>query len=305
MKKLFIELLLVIFSGIGLICLFELLYENYKSPVDYKIEKIEKNKNEITGIIIGNSHMEAIGNPKIFDNDSYVINLSMGGQDLYHMLLYIEKCVPGIPKLKYVLLGLDYELIGYNFTAENQAWKDRLYYSFNKNIYDKSLPNVIMAHLNFFKANRDLAYLFSASENTEEDKKFIPPGINKKTENGCKKRALEHSLYKFKPDLIAENIGYLEKIAATCKNNNVKLILVNSPKTDCYTSHYRIGVINRAQMEYQKFCLKNQLIFIDLFNSEMFTDADFIDYDHLNDRGTKKLVEQIRNSVLKSGQLNQ
>jgi hypothetical protein len=86
MKKLFIELLLIVISGIGLIFLFELLYSNYKSPVDYKITSFEKHKNEITGIIIGNSHLDAIGNPKIFKNDSCTINLSMGGHDLFHMI---------------------------------------------------------------------------------------------------------------------------------------------------------------------------------------------------------------------------
>ena len=294
MKKLFIELLLIIISGIGLIFLFELLYSNYKSPVDYKITSFEKQKNKITGIIIGNSHLDAIGTPKIFGNDSCTINLSMGGHDLFHMLLFIEKCVPEAPNLKYVLLGLDYELIGYNFNVENQAWKDRLYYSFNKNIYDKSLSNIFMANLNFFKANRDLAYIFWKPENSAEQNKFIPPGLEIKSNDGCKKRALEHSLYKFKKKLISENLVYLKKIVLICKKNKVNIIFVNTPKTSCYTSFYKPEVISAARNEYVDFCKKNQLTYVDLFNSTFFNDTDFIDYDHLNEKGIQKLIGQIR-----------
>lgn len=271
----------------------EFLYRDYKTPVDYIMLNFNKNKENIKAIITGNSHTDAIGTPDIFEDINSTINLSMGGQDLYHILLLLEKCIPESPRLKLVILGLDYDMAGYNFAKEKQEWKDRYYYPWNKNIYDRSFGNIIMAESGFMRSNRDLSYLFSSQE-ANQNPSFIPPVAAGNNEHVCRKRALEHSVIKFSRDLAEENLYYLKRISEICKNHNVTLLFVNTPKSTCYTNNYHPEVIKFSSQKYKTFSLQHNIVYLDLFSDTCFTENDFIDFDHLNKQGVDKLLSRIR-----------
>ncbi len=252
-----------------------------------------KNKEKIKAIITGNSHTEAIGAPDILEGTNSTFNLSMGGQDLYHILLLLEKCIPESPRLKLVILGLDYDMAGYNFAKEKQEWKDRYYYPWNKNIYDRSFGNIIMAKSDFMRSNRDLSYLFSSQE-IDSNPTFIPPVAAENNEYICRKRALEHSVIKFNRNLAEENLNYLIRILEICRNYNVTLLMVNTPKSTCYTNNYNPGVIEFSSQKYTTFSLLHNIAYLDLFSDTCFTENDFIDFDHLNQQGVDKLLSRIR-----------
>ncbi|MFH2094171.1 MAG: hypothetical protein ABIJ16_00620 [Bacteroidota bacterium] len=293
MRKLLIEIsaLLIVFSGF--VALLEYHYNNYKTPVDFIIDKFDRKKDISSTIIIGNSHAEMLGPVKLLPDSFSTVNISMGGQDLYHILLLLEKCIPEAENLKLVVLGLDYELAGYNLAKEKQEWKDRFYYPWNRNIYDRSFGNIIMAKSNFMRSNRDLSFIFKPQK-TDASELLIPPVSDGNDDYYCKKRAQEHSVYKFNRDLAEENMSYLKRISELCRKNKITLLLINTPKTDCYTHYFNKEVAGFSSGLYKKFSQENKVLFLDLFSDSCYTESDFIDFDHLNEQGVGKIASGIK-----------
>src|SRR4030095_13653234 len=196
MKQLTIELLLL---ALLLVCVFGAFEWNYRgklSPYDAVFRDLEKQELLITEINIGNSHTGALLQEGLHESDR-VFNLGLGGQDMFHILTVLQKCLPDCPKLKTVLLGLDYDLLGYNFSMEKQAWKDRQYYPFTGKLYDSSWTNYLAAKSSFIRLNRDMRYLFqlpdTGSHVMSKAWNFIPVDSTGITKSGAIRRAHEHS----------------------------------------------------------------------------------------------------------------
>lgn len=290
MKRLYFEILGIVLIIAMVLIFLEYQYKGYKNAFDVRFEKLEKQKDSIEVIYIGNSHMGAF--KKISISGKNAFNLSFGGQDLFHMMVVLEKYIPQTPQLHKIILGCDYDMLGYNLDIANQQWKDRQYYPYVGKLYDQSLSNKIMATSNFFRANRDLKYLFRNNENTaNKEINFIPISDKKLSKEGCKDRATEHSVIKYDHNYFDENYGYLKKIISICKKHNVSLIVINPPKSECYWNYYQKDVISSNSEAIKKLAQQNKIPFIDLYSSKSFTKDCFIDYDHLNEKGVKKLLE--------------
>jgi hypothetical protein len=294
MKKLYIEIFSAFLLMVLMALVLEYLYKDYVNDFDLRFKAYDEEKDIIEQIYIGNSHIGVFG--FMSDSNETIFNFSFGGQDLFHMMVLIEKAISGSPSLKSVVLGCDYDLLGYNYQIANQNWKDRQYYPHTGVLFDKSLSNLIMAKSNFFRSNRDLKHLFASSKNKNQNEQkinFIPIQTGNLSKDGCKKRAEEHSFVKYKEELIDENIHCLKRIANSCNEKNVSLIIVNPPKRKCYWNSYNEEVIKYNSETLIKMSEELGFVFIDFYNNAEFIEGDFLDYDHLNKKGALKLLEMI------------
>ena len=273
----------------------ELKYKTYKAPADYLFENYNAVKNDSSLIIIGNSHLGEFH--KLFPASAYkVINFSIGGQDLFREYTVIHKLLAQPNKIKKIMLGLDYDIIGYNQVLSGQDYIDKQYYKYVDTLYEYSAINCAISSLSFFRANRDISFLFKkpVPEENKPEINFIPLTTAKNLNaEDCKNRAMEHTAIKFNKALIAENSQLLEKLIALCKTKKIELILLNLPKSNCYRSYSNAENIQLGKNKIIELLQKHQLIYYDLYDDTGFFDDDFTDYDHLNEKGIKKVYQKL------------
>ncbi len=301
MKLFFKQIAIFLFILLIIIGSIEWKYRNYTSPVESVFLKYTYQKDVVNLLYIGNSHMGALRKKKIYDKD-IVQNLSLGGQDLFHIKTILEKAISESKNLKRIVLGLDYEFIGYDYVVANQMWKDRLYYSYTKKLYSHSLGDLMMAHSGFYKSNRNLTLLFKnipqfdIKKVKEKEHEFIIP---KKTtisiEKQCKNRAKEHSFVKIDTGLSLKNAKYLKEIVSLCKNNEIELICITLPKQKMYENYFNKEVIKLAKKLFLPILEENSIKYINLWQSPLFNTEDFVDADHLNNKGVAKIINILKN----------
>lgn len=294
MKKLYIEIATVVVLFFLVISLLECLYKDYTNDFDQRFKLFEEKKADVDYIYIGNSHMGALE----FNADSgkTAFNFSFGGQDLFHMMILLKKIIPESPKLKKVILGCDYDLLGYNYKIANQIWKDRQYYPYTGVLYDNSFSNVLMARSNFFRANRELKYLFKSTgrqQGGRNEIRFIPMAMGELSIDDCEQRAFEHSFVKYDGKLVTENIAYLKEIANWCNEYKVELLIINPPKRKCYWDAYNQEIVEPNAILLRQLSQEYGFGYLDFYMHKEFTNGDFVDYDHLNNNGVKKLIIKI------------
>lgn len=281
----------------GMAAVLEWRYKNYVTVPDILYYKLEEDGSKYTHLYIGNSHIGAFHayNP---DSNAKVRNLSLQGQDLFKEWVALKKWLPKMPNVKTVVLGLDYEIIGQNQTLSGEEFLDRQFFRYTDTLYRYSFSNVMMAKSSFFRSNRDIKYLFSNGDNmgdpSKMDLNFIPVESRKKvTDAECRKRALEHSLIKFKKAVIPENEVYLERIISLCKERNVKLLVINTPKSECYKGYLYRENSNYAKQQIDSVLSANGIHYYDFDGDPMFAPDDYADYDHITYDASKKLLDSL------------
>ncbi len=293
-RKFVIEIMVLILLMGGSFGLLEFLFRDVRNDYDRRFDLLQQRYQTITRINIGNSHIGALMN---YGPDSAsCINLSFGGQDIFHCYSVLKTCIPHMPELKTVVFGLDYDLLGYDYIVANERWKDRQYYPYTGELYDNSWSNIIQARSAFFRSNRDFGLLTLLESNKTVPEMVYMPVSFDETPESCTKRAIEHSKYKYSEDLISNNEMILASVIQLCDNYSLQLWVVNTPKKICYTDAYDQQVYDNAIVSIKRIQMTYSFEFIDFWKDPEFTDEDFADSDHLNKRGAKKFLQKVLNN---------
>jgi hypothetical protein len=278
-------------------------YSEFETAADQIFKNYDLYKNDSIVVILGSSHALMLDD-YYPDTSKYVVNFSIGGQDLFREHMVLRKIVNDGAKIQRVILCLDFDAVGYNQVLSGEGYIDKQYYKYLDTLYDDGFTNRLMGASAFFRSNRNISYLFKEAEESHFVKTkggqasgipYVPLGNGSLSDEDCKGRAIEHSSIKFNSDLLFENTSHLSGIIALCKSHSIELVIITTPKMECYRLNSVKKNIDRAK-DLILFTLKEEKIehsYCDFYDDPSFTPDDFIDYDHLNQKGVIKLYQKL------------
>lgn len=304
-----IEFLGVVLAvSMGVIVL-EVLSRHEVLTTDYMYHAIKQADTNKKLVIIGNSHSGNFHQTDMLNYpSSSILNLSIGGQDLFHGYLLAEQMLrTHATTTECLLLCLDYDVMGYTLAGTNQKYLDRQYYKYADTMQDMSLANRMMAKSSFFRCNRHFqlhrrqkasASVVTTATDSTAIPNFIPvESTNAKDSVFCKKRAWEMTMIKFDKDKIAENKRILKAYIALCQKYNVRLVIVIPPKTDLFCQYAHAGnTLLGKQAIYSVLQAADPMECYDFYEDTAFTDVMFIDADHLNAEGISVMANAMNNN---------
>ncbi len=200
-------ILFIVIAG-AFVFLLEKKYESYITPYDIIFKDIKDSAKIYTDIYIGNSHTQAL-KKYTSDSSAVILNIATPGQDVFKTLAILKNWLPQLQNVKNIYWGLDYETMGQNLSLSGLAIDDRQLFKYTDTLYQDSYENLLMAKSSFFRANRDISFLYARQDYSGKIL-FIPP-TNKSNMEDCRKRALEHSRIRFKKTVIKENTQLLAR----------------------------------------------------------------------------------------------
>ena len=294
MKNLFKELFIVMFLFVIIVSFVEYRLQKISAPID-KVLTLLNIKDSAEILIVGNSHTGAIS---VSDDTTFLnntLNLSLAYLELEDRYKLMKYCLDQ-KHFKTILLSTDADQLGHKASSNNY---DRQFYKYGFSLYNNSLANRLMASLNFFRLQMGAGELIKSIFINETDTanykfNFIP--LSNKSKNdyaACTLRAKEHSLFLFKKEMITENLQILQKIIDLCKSKNSKLYLIQTPKSKCYTNVYMNQQMFILNGRIDSLAKKNYIQFLNYLGNNTFIDEDFADFDHVNNKGSRKLVNLI------------
>ena len=220
--------------------------------------------------------------------------------DSYYMLKEAHR----VHKIKYVVLDVSLDFyIESSYSSQNTSTYliyDRMENSgvkseyfmnaFEFNEYPKAFCK--SSHYSIYKFSQltgNVKYKFS-----DEYDKFTAPHYPNEWYGG---KGFVHSLGEYPGSeevmtesvtFLSENIDYLKKIITFCKEKNIKLVAVTSPKTADYLKQYPDYAENMST--FDKIFKDNGITYYDVNRSEEIADYDnscFMDIGHLNTKGAE------------------
>ena len=291
------KFLFLIFAYTVTVYFIDLVYKPIPTYCDNLIANYVKIKESTQAIIIGNSHLGALRSENIGSIKPY--NFSMAGLELSEQYIFLKEAIRHkSTALKYVFLGMDYDQIGH--LLKNPSITNQLIpYSEDNGTISNTLKNIICPS-NFFRHNQDIVIVKKHYTNTLilNDTNILTVDFKKEFDiNLCKKRAIELSSLKFFKKNIADNYLILSQIRDLLDKNSIKLILLNTPKSKCFTDEYLKNIEANTIKELKEELAKRNFRYLDLFNDSDFNDKDFVDYDHLNKSGVLKFNAKISKKI--------
>ena len=291
-----IFIFLVLEYGIGLFLSQPVVKDNF-SPKLRAEDFYNTPKNSLNLIFLGSSHAYRGFNPTIFDKELNLKSFNMGSS--------AQAPIEGYYSLKDVLKYQKPKVLVYEIYW--RMFEQDKYFDSKTYVYDFMKPSLNKVQFFFDAFDRDQyfdAFFLSVRYHNNwqyyVDKKppqfsadYVGKGFANNDSVVSMGTLLWHNEFKTYVHNKYNNkqVEYFNKIIKTCKQNNIKLVLVTAPIPP--TTLKMVKNYDGIHNYFQSIADKNKLKYVDynIINqkNKLVKDTDFKDCDHLNNSGVKKI----------------
>jgi hypothetical protein len=303
MNKLCLKLFLFILPLLFVVIAAEFLLRNIPNNYAYKKEYLDKNAGQIHTFILGNSHIVYGLNPEYFKKNTF--NAANVAQSFDYDLLIYKKYADKLSHLEYLILPMSYFSLFLDLEDKDspEAWRKKNYVIYKDGINLSTFK--LLDHRPIVGIKRIYTYYVKK----QSEISCSPSGweINVASENNTAngpKAAKRHTkdIYSEKTQAIFEkNLTNLNTLIELCRAHQVKVILLSTPTFETYHRNLNEEQLNLSIRTAKELTKKyDNVIYVNWQDDTTnFGMADFMDSDHLNSEGAKKLslmVDEIINA---------
>ena len=287
----------------------EIFVRTMPSSYKQKRDQLIANADSIEILVMGSSHaMDGI-DPNQFA--LYTHNLAFGAQSIYFDRRIVEKYLSDLPRLKYVLLNLEFNSLYFDHD-EGRDFFYKYYYDLdykNRKFYKESFLQFFFVYtpeetlsqmINRIKSIRSAKSAKSRQEGLfkgwhgsagRNDEKVTSDEANKIRAKGFNDTAKE---WKGGDSVLID----LEALITLLQSHKITPVLVAYPNYSLMRSYLDPSIIERNQSIANKLSEKYQIPYLDYFDDDSFTVADYFNCDHLNAAGAAKLSKKINAAIM-------
>ena len=273
-----------------------LILRNIPNDYKFKANYLKQNGSKIETLILGNSHTLNGINPSMLPN---AFNAAHSAQPFEYDWKILEKNYSNLPHLKTIILPVSYFSYTINFkegTLKNRIKDYIIYYGIDtgdyslKNNFEIFHQSIELNYIRFRKyQNNPLNELNSNNDGSPKKRRNFDLNKFNSTET------VKKHTYPFNSTVIKENIHYLNQILDFTQKNKIKVVLVSFPTSKTYFDNMDSRQFNHWKMTttdlITKYLNVSWMNFLE--DSERFEQSDFIDADHLSQKGADKLTNTI------------
>ncbi|PDS26647.1 hypothetical protein [Flavobacterium branchiophilum] len=282
----------------------EIKVRNVRSILGEKSHEIEQYRFEIETLILGTSHEYEGISPQYMKTSAY--NLACGDQSLLYDKALLEQYQAKLNNLKFVIIGLDYPSLYWGYRDDRAFF---YYHNYGINLRNKNFWKEDMSHLLYVYSPKNAFKLITEKTNKENVIAFKgwETAITQQPQVLTDAAGLERVQF-FRENYITESIKSrehfmvckkLEEMIMFCKRKKITPILVTTPCDETFTKHLEQRIVQKDAAFISKLIKKYQLIHLNYLTDKRFQKTDYIDIDHLNQFGAKKLSVSIDSVIQK------
>lgn len=305
MKKLFYKVSLFALLILVTYILMEVMVRRIPNEYKYKKEYLDNESGNIEILFIGASDAACGLNPTYTRRRSF--NASHPAQSLDYCYEILRKYESKLSSLKYIVLVANYRTLFYKMEESSDSFREKNYTLY----YDISNSKRLISHAEI--SNGQLFQHFirlvdyyiknideiNCDENGWEITQDEETPLDSLVITGIR-AAKRHSVPKGK-QYFGEMKFFLDSIIDFSKRNNSKIILCTPPVYKSYRENFEKtqidSTINALVMAAKE---TDNCIYINLLCDNRFKESDFLDGDHLNNNGAKKLTLVIDSLIMRN-----
>jgi hypothetical protein len=263
---------------------------------------LERDLNNIEVLVLGNSHALNGINPQHFQFPGF--NLANVSQSHYYDAQLLSRYLPRMPRLKIVLIVVDYFTLEYNFSRSSEYWRTFFYervFGFppelnnhNLDIKRFSLIELYGREYMFFFLQNHFSVDMAGEMRSNGFVERLGGTVGDKPQNRIE---VHHSIMDKRN--ILNNVSYLEGMIVSLKQKSVMPVIVSMPTTRGYFRHIDQEKYHRMQANIKLLCQQYDIPYFDFFGKGgSLADKLFSDYDHLSLFGSEVFSKKLNRDIL-------
>ncbi len=280
-------------------CFYRLTPNNYTE----KHYRIQNNYTKTELLIFGNSHTFYGLNPRYFDQPAY--NIANISQSIYFDKLLFDRHIDNFEKLKYVILNIEYTSLSQKDNTSEDFWRKHFYQAqmdlevpiiplYDIRQYSLALSRSFKNSINTINQYYKNGTIVECDEfgwgntYTYENRRQNLDELAVRTVNKHEDNSMDFEV----------NTQRIKSMIEKCKAKNINVILVTMPVHKSYSEKINKEKAQAIFKVAEKLASENPTTYyLNLFYSQSFSDEDFFDPDHLNNKGAQKCSELINRFI--------
>ncbi len=302
MKKFIIRFFIFLVPILIMGVFIEVVTRSIPNEYKYKNNYLNKFSNQIEVLVLGSSHTYYGINPDYFTLNTF--NSAHVSQTVDFDYFILNKFIEDLSSLKVVIIPISYFSLFSRLEEGLEAYRAKnytIYYGYKDsnalNYFEVSSGQILK------KIKRIIKYSFFGIDATISKKGFGLSKLKKEPidyfiKDG-KIAATRHS--KGKWENVVKNKKNIEKIIMLCQKKQIKVIFVTLPAYRSYRENidderllYTTNYLNKVSKTY------NNVTYYNFLADARFVVDDYMNADHFNSNGAKKLSKIINNLIKKS-----
>ncbi|WP_027634452.1 hypothetical protein [Clostridium hydrogeniformans] len=289
----------------------------YSRNHDYNflVNTIEKAKDKNTEVIIAGSSYSLYGiDEKLLSKAA--VNLSLPSQDLYYSLEIMKNIIKENNNIRYCILGQFYYCFHFDLSKSinNEVSRiENVYYPIFKDSHNYNYGYDKIEYLHYY-CDEITKFIFNLEDIYykfikliyKADGGYFTPNSNRQWTSllrgrdlvslseeekveGAKWRAGCHNKMLIYEETKKENIEVLKVFLDFCNHRNIQPIVLILPATKYYRDYFSEEYKKQFYEGIEELQNKFNFKLMDFYDSELFQEEDFVDFDHMSDKGAYKL----------------
>jgi hypothetical protein len=300
MKKFKLKTLFFLLPLIVIALLMEIMIRHIPNDYSYKKNYLDENSNSIEVLFLGSSHTYFGVNPQYIQENSF--NASHVAQTIDYDYNIIKKYASNWRQLKLIAIPIDYSTLFSSVTNGSQSWRVK-----NYNIYyDIKLTEIISDNFEILNTKPNLIfkrlYIYYFKNNPEISCSKLGHSSTKKQNDNLEEEGLvaaKRHTHIDKKEL-KKNTAILKRIIAFGNKHNIQVLLYTTPAYNTYVKN-----LNQLQLDITNETIQQIIrnekncFYYDFLEDSNFIASDYMDSDHLNENGAKKLSTKLNKIINK------
>lgn len=294
MKKFIVKLLTFLLPFFILLFLIEASIRHIPNDYKSKREYIKKNGNNIEILALGSSHVYYGINPDFFSQNTF--NLAHIAQTPEFDLKLFQHFLPQMPHLKLLIYPVSYFTFYWDLQSSAEAWRLKNYVIYYDLDEAQSLQNYFEVLSVDPQRNYSRIMRFYKHKKTEVE--VTPKGwgfnclaeYSANLEQTASESAQRHT--NIDGPFYSKNSSEVEEIVKICHEKGIQVLFVFPPAYKAYREQINKKQLSNTYNKIDTLVSKyNNCQFVDLFTDTNYVAGDFLDADHLNNLGSKKMSQ--------------
>jgi hypothetical protein len=259
---------------------------------------------EVQILITGTSHAQNGVAPQFLEVPAF--NLGYGSQSLYYDTELVLRYVDSTPNLKLVIFAISYFALEYRLTNSSERWRTgflRQVYGIPSEDGNEGFKLTNYSRIALYTPKQAIrlasgGFLGSAEAEANVNQ---PPAIvtrGEVSEDFGRRRITFHENLMRQVEL-PYNVAALERGCALLKGRNIAVVFITVPTHHTYYDQINVKSYQRMQETIKQITEKCGVPYFNYMRDDRFTDEDFVNSDHLNERGAETFTRILNEDIVK------
>jgi hypothetical protein len=301
-KKFFLKATLFLLPLVLVFGYIEYKLSKIPSQYEKKMDKFIAIKDSCEVLVLGNSHEQNAIYTKYIDSKN--INMAFGSQTLYQDAYIMDYALDNMPKLKTIVLGMDYHSL-FN-KMQGEKWREFFYLKYyniplrdnSSSVFNIHKFSYIALHGGF----SSLSLLYPKTTPLPLTK--VKPTPSDTSYEAFFQPEIVTDRVKFHTDrysekAIKENLTYLCPKLYKARNKAIKVVFIDTPCHESYNALLDSHIVSRNIAIIDSLCMVFGIKYYSYAWDKRFIKSDFANPDHLNEKGGIKFSTMLNKEVLK------